>query len=294
MGVGTSEAGAVLSFAASIFGYSTGWASCAADYTCYQPVTTSRAKVFVSTFLGLAFPLLFTQFLGAAVATAMINTPAYADGYADSGIGGLLAAVLFPPLGRFGAFCLTILALCTISNNAPNVYSVSLSAQVLARWTANVPRFIWTLLATCCYIAISITGYSHFEDVLEDFMLVIVCQVAAYIIFISNKSQQAYWLAIYEGVSFTEHIFFKKRLGGYDPAIYNKPSQLPPGLAAIVAFCFGVFGAVMGMAQVWFTGPIGKLCGGAFGGDVGFELAFAFSAITYGVLRPLEYRYFKR
>jgi purine-cytosine permease-like protein len=71
MGVGSSEAGSVLSFAASIFAYGSGWASYSADYTCYQPVTISRTKVFFSTFCGLVFPLLFTQMLGATVMLVM-------------------------------------------------------------------------------------------------------------------------------------------------------------------------------------------------------------------------------
>lgn len=174
MGFGKSEAGSVLSFAASVFGFATGWCSYASDYTCYQPRNTNRTKVFISTFCGLAFPLLFTQMLGAAVMTASVNTPEYSAGYTDSGIGGLLAAVLLPPLGKFGQFCLVILAMSIVANNCPNIYSVSLSMQVLARWTARVPRFVWTLLGTCCYIAIAIPGYSHFESVLENFMLVIV------------------------------------------------------------------------------------------------------------------------
>jgi len=277
MGVGSSEAGSVLSFAASVFGFATGWTSYAADYTCYQPKTISRTKVFISTYCGLAFPLLFTQFLGAAVMTASVNTPEYAEGYATSGIGGLLAAVLFPPLGKFGQFCLVILALSIVANNCPNIYSVSLSMQVLARFTARVPRFVWTLLGTCCYVAIAIPGYSHFESVLENFMLVI-----------------AYWLAIYEGVSLTEHFVFKKGVLGYTPEDYMTPSRLPPGFAAIGAFCFGVFGAVMGMSQVWFIGPIGKHIGGPYGGDIGFELAFAFTAISYLVLRKIELKHFRR
>lgn len=178
MGVGKSEAGSVLSFAASVFGFATGWTSYASDYTCYQPRGTNRIKVFISTFCGLAFPLLFTQMLGAAIMTASVNDPAYADAYNTAGIGGLLASVLFPPLGRFGQFCLVILALSIIANNCPNIYSVSLSMQVLARWTARVPRFIWTFLGTCCYIAIAIPGYSHFESVLENFMLVIVSHIS--------------------------------------------------------------------------------------------------------------------
>jgi len=46
MGVGKAEAGAALSFAASVFGFATGWTSYAADYTVYQPVGRSRMPFF--------------------------------------------------------------------------------------------------------------------------------------------------------------------------------------------------------------------------------------------------------
>ena len=63
----------------------------------------------------------------------------------------------------------------------------------------------------------------------------------------------------------------------------------------MIAFCFGVMGAILGMSQVWFEGPIGALCGAPpFGGDVGFELAFAFSATSYIIMRYFEKRYFGR
>jgi purine-cytosine permease-like protein len=66
-------------------------------------------------------------------------------------------------------------------------------------------------------------------------------------------------------------------------------------MAAIGAFCFGIAGMVTGMSQVWFTGPIALKAGEPpFGGDVGFELGFAFSAVSYFVLRKLELRYFHR
>ncbi|MCJ1486393.1 purine-cytosine permease, partial [Schaereria dolodes] len=173
MGVGNSEAGSILSFAASVFGFGTGWTSYAADYTVYQPANSSKVKVFIWTFAGLVFPLCFTEMLGLAVMTASINDPSYAQGYSTSGIGGLLAAVLFPPLGRFGQFCLVVLALSIIANNCPNIYSVTFSLQVMGRWTQAVPRFIWTFIGTLIYCAIAIPGYSHFEQVLEDFMLLI-------------------------------------------------------------------------------------------------------------------------
>jgi NCS1 nucleoside transporter family len=241
MGVGKSEAGACLSFAASVYGFATGWTSFAADYTVYQPVGRSRKSIFLWTFAGLSFPLLFTQMLGAAVASAMsINEGKneYMTGYHASGIGGLLAAVMVPPLGTFGKFCLVILALSIIANNCPNIYSVSLTLQVLARQSQRVPRFLWTFVGTCAYIAIAIPGYDHFESILENFMLVI-----------------GYWLAIYEGISLSEHIIFKRGFGGYDVGDYMTPSRLPPGIAAITAFLFGVMGAVLGMAQVVSFAP---------------------------------------
>lgn len=277
MGVGLSESGAVLSFAASVFGFATGWTSYAADYTVYQPKNVSKVKVFAWTFGGLAFPLLFTEMLGLAVGTAMANNEDYFDAYTDAGIGGLLGAVLQPPLGRFGDFCLVILALSIVANNCPNIYSISLSLQVLASWTQKVPRFIWTFIGTCVYIAIAIPGYSHFEDVLEDLMLII-----------------AYWLAIYSSVALSEHFFFKRGFKGYHPEDYMTRKKLPPGIAAMTAFAFGVMGAVLGMAQVWFVGPIGALCGTEYGGDVGFELAFVFAGLSYVVLRTIEKSYFKR
>ena len=90
-------------------------------------------------------------------------------------------------------------------------------------------------------------------------------------------------------------MLFKRGLAGYDISIYLTPSKLPPGFAAITAFCFGIFGAVMGMAQIWFVGPIGARIGTpGYGGDIGFPLAFAFSAITYAPFRYLERKKFGR
>ncbi|CAI7566034.1 unnamed protein product [Penicillium glandicola] len=277
MGVGISEMGSCLSFGSTVYGFATGWTSYAADYTVYQPKTQSRRLVFFATWLGLVIPLLFTQFLGIAVmsATAMgdgVNNK-YALGYAASSNGGLLAAVL-DPLGGFGKFCLVILALSIIANNCPNIYSVGLTLQVLGRGTQRVPRFIWTFLASCVSLAIAIPGYSHFETVLENFMSLI-----------------AYWLAIYSAIALVDHFAFRRGFGGYHPEDYEHADKLPAGIAASVAFVFGVVGVVVGMSQTWWIGPIAHHAGDpSYGGDVGFELGFAFSALVYWILRPIEIR----
>ena len=51
----------------------------------------------------------------------------------------------------------------------------------------------------------------------------------------------------------------------------------------------------MGMAQVWFIGPIGKHIGTpAYGGDVGFPLAFSFAFVSYCGFRFVEKKRFNR
>ncbi|KAL4750357.1 hypothetical protein BDW72DRAFT_203993 [Aspergillus terricola var. indicus] len=255
MGVGTSEIGSVLSFGSAVYGFATGWTSYAADYTVYQPANRSKRKIFFSTWLGLIVPLLFVEMLGVAVMTATdIKGSKYDVGYATSGNGGLIAAVL-QPLGGFGDFCLVILALSIVANNCPNFYSVALTVQVLSRYAQRVPRFIWTLLGTGVSIAIAIPGYSHFETVLENFMNFI-----------------AYWLAIYSAIAIVDHCVFKRGFSGYVVENFDKRDKLPVGIAATIAFGFGVAGMVTGMSQPWYVGPISKH---AAGGDVGFEADWA-------------------
>lgn len=105
----------------------------------------------------------------------------------------------------------------------------------------------------------------------------------------------AYWLGIYEGISLPEHFFFRRGFKGYNPDDYEQADKLPVGIAAGVAFAAGIGGAVLGMSQFYWVGPIGKLCGVApFGGDVGFEMAFAFAFVTYCCLRPFEKARFRR
>jgi purine-cytosine permease-like protein len=84
-------------------------------------------------------------------------------------------------------------------------------------------------------------------------------------------------------------------MAAYDLTNYDQPYKLPPGIAAIFAFCCGIAGMVIGMSQVWFVGPIALKAGKApFGGDVGFELGFAFAFITHSIGRRFELKYFGR
>lgn len=281
MGTGTSELGAVLSFGSTVYGFGTGYTPFAADYTVYQPANRPRRRVFLATWLGILPTVLFTEMLGCAVMTATSLNGAdnpYQQGYNESGVGGLVGAVLFPRVGGFGKFCVVLLALSIVANNCPNIYSVSLTLLMLGRWTQHIPRFVWTVIASAVYIAIAIPGYSNFEAVLENFMNFI-----------------AYWLAIYEGIALADHFVFRRGFSGYRPEDYDKPEKLPPGIASLISFCFGIAGMITGMSQSWWVGPIARHAGKTpSGGDVGFELGFAFAAVAYCILRPIEMHFFKR
>jgi purine-cytosine permease-like protein len=174
MGTGRSEMASVLSFSASVFAFATSWSSLAADYACYQPVATKRWKIIVWVFVGLMFPLCFLEMLGLAIGTATANNESYLTAYNDNRIGGLLATVLLPRWGGFGKFLLVVLALSTVGANCPNMYSLAFSLQVFTRHAQKVPRFIWTFVGTLIYVAIAIPGYSRFESVLENLLLILV------------------------------------------------------------------------------------------------------------------------
>jgi purine-cytosine permease-like protein len=96
-----------------------------------------------------------------------------------------------------------------------------------------------------------------------------------------------YWASCFGAIILVEHLLFRKNtFANYDLSAWNSPRRLPPGIAALVA-CICSFGLVVpGMNQVWFVGPLGK-----HAGDIGFEVAFAATAVLYPPLRWIERRW---
>jgi len=105
-----ATAAQVLSYAAAVAGFVISWATLAADYTIYMPSNVSKVKVFTYAYLGFFLPLCLLEILGAAlINTALVYQP-WAAGYEENGVSGLLAAALHP-VGRFGKFCMVVLAM---------------------------------------------------------------------------------------------------------------------------------------------------------------------------------------
>jgi len=251
-----AEIAAIVTFGGAVYGFATGWSSYAADYNVNQPENTSSRRVFWLTFLGVFIPCVLLEVLGVALTSYKAAT------------GGTLIAAVLGPLGGFGSLLIVLLALSTVANNIPNDYSLGLSMQVLGKWFQSVKRYVWTLIGAVVYVAIALPAASNFNETLTNFMLII-----------------AYWLGPWSIILVLEHFVF--RHGRYNVDDWNTPSRLPIGWAAIVSMVIGLVGVVLGAAQVYYTGPIGKLVG-PFGMDVGFELGVVFAGISYLILRRIE------
>lgn len=79
----------------------------------------------------------------------------------------------------------------------------------------------------------------------------------------------------------------------YNFEAWNDKYVLTNGIAATFGFCCGVAGAIVGMNQVYFKGPISRYVG-EDAADLGTFLAMAFTGVSYPLARWLELRYFKK
>ncbi|CAF2843236.1 unnamed protein product [Rotaria sp. Silwood2] len=231
----------ILSFGATCFGASISWCACSADYNTYFPEDTSQLKIFLLTYFGNLLSMIPIQLLGAATYTGTYTSEKWNRAYEKNNVGGLLGASL-SSLGGFGKFLLILFALSTIACNIPNIYSLSLSAQVIAPIFKRIPRFLYTVIGTALYILLAIVAASKFNDSLASIMGV-----------------SSYWFAIFIVIVFEDHLFFRRcSFKNYNFDIWDSYQLLPISLAAILSGIVGIVGIILGMSQTWFNGPIAK------------------------------------
>lgn len=118
--------------------------------------------------------------------------------------------------------------LSIVANNIPNLYSFSLTVQVLGPWFQRIPRPFLVVLATAIYIVLACVGAHRFEEALDTLLLVL-----------------AYWLAIVIVIVCEEHFIFRKgSFKNWNLDDVNNPRKLPFGLAAFGSLCIGWAGAM--------------------------------------------------
>ncbi|CAG8031023.1 unnamed protein product [Penicillium olsonii] len=247
------------------------WAPLAADYYVYYPSNTKSWQTFTATVLGSLQGMGISVVMGVGLGSVISSSAYYAGKYGDSPGGVLMTA--YDSLGGFGKFCAVINVLSLVANNTPGCYSMGINFQQLGGVFGKISRPFFTTLATVIYTACAMGGRNMLYEVFKSFLPLI-----------------GYWVIMYVVIMIEEDLVFR-RTKGYDWTTWDCRAKLPIGLAATGSFFIGWAGAVVGMSQAFYTGPISEMSGG---GDLGVWLGAAFTAVSFPPLRVLELHFIGR
>lgn len=98
-----------------------------------------------------------------------------------------------------------------------------------------------------------------------------------------------YWIEFMVLIVVMERYIFQRR-SQYDWSRLDR-GYMPVGIASCAAFLLGWLGAVLGMYQTWYVGPLAKLANLS---DVGVWVGMAFTVVSFPVLRYWEISTFGR
>ncbi|GAA6014439.1 hypothetical protein JCM11491_007054 [Sporobolomyces phaffii] len=274
---GRALTGGVLSFLGIMFSVGSGWTSIAADYNMTLPAETPALPIWIATYFGTWLPIAFTCSVSASFAA--LTKASYATAFQEESLGGVVGEIL-KPAGGFGKFLLVILCLSVTSANTANTYSGALCLQSLHPILMKVPRIFFVILFTAIYLVLAIVGKDNYSKILGDFSAIL-----------------AYYTAFFSCILFVEIFWFRRKggkLGPINADHYADYTKLAPGYACVasIAVCVGL--AVIGMAETWWTGPLALAVTRPFGADLGFEMCYVGSAITYPIFRTIEVHYYNR
>ncbi|SMR43477.1 unnamed protein product [Zymoseptoria tritici ST99CH_3D1] len=251
------------------------YAESGADMFVYYPSTTSRTKVFLSTLAGLTLSSAIALITGIGLGSGTLTDPAWSSAYSVSA--GALIVEAFRPLGNFGSFCSVLVALGIVANMVLPTYASGVDFQAFGRWFERVPRIVWNTVALVVPMIGAIAGREHLAEIFSNFLALM-----------------GYWVSIWIAIVVEEHILFRKLGGkGWKWEDWNDRTKLPIGIAAGVAFLVGWVGAIMGMSQVWYVGPLAKLVSEQ-GADIGNYVGFSWALVVYPPLRWVELRWIGR
>ncbi|KAI4241537.1 MAG: hypothetical protein L6R40_004517 [Gallowayella cf. fulva] len=249
------------------------WAAASSDFYVYYPENTKPWKAFSLTMTGLTLSFLFVNLIGIGLASGTFANPAWLE--ADGISSGALILAGYDGLGRFGDFCGVIIALGLINNNVPGTYASALGFQVLGRYGKMVPRYIWVCVIVLIYFVCAVAGRNNLFDILQNFVALM-----------------GYWVMIMVAIVLEEHVIFRRgRI--FDWAAWEDKQVLPIGIAAFIAFLVGWAGAIVGMYQNWYIGPVAIKVGGV-GADIGVWLGCAFAMVIFVPIRYWELKRFGR
>lgn len=292
-----------LSFFALGYSVTGTWGTIASDYYILFPESTPSWEIGIFTFLAIAIPSTFVGVLGLIINTLALSESGFKAAYEAHGMGGLLHEG-FSRWNGFGKFCTVVLLLSLIANNIINTYSAAFSLQLTGVWMAKIPRWFWAILVTVVYLVAALIGRDHLSTILGNFLPMIGYWISMYFIMLleENVIFRKFLLHLYakefppNGEEFEETktpVSLRSKKQNYNWEAWNNYTVLTHGFAAMISFLGGVGGAVVGMAQVYYIGPVAAHFG-EYGGDLGMWLALGISGTMYPFLRYAELKYFGR
>ncbi|CAF9922496.1 MAG: hypothetical protein ALECFALPRED_002102 [Alectoria fallacina] len=237
------------------------------------PETTSKRLTFLMTLTGLWTSITFVYIIGIGLASGTAVTPSWSTAYDISS--GALILEGYSAVGGFGKFCGVVLALGVIANNVPGTYAGALDCQVMGSYGKMVPRYLWVCAVALVYFVCAIAGRDQLVVIFQNFLALM-----------------GYWIVIFVSIVLEEHLIFRRNRG-FDWSGWENKNHLPAGAAALTAFFIGWAGAIIGMSQAWYIGPVAKLVGG-IGADIGIWLGMGFALLTFPALRYLELKQLSR
>jgi purine-cytosine permease-like protein len=105
--------------------------------------------------------------LGVGLASGTNTDPAWAA--AGAGSGALIVAG-FDNLCGFGKFCAVIVALGLIANMVAPVYLSGIDFQILGRYPAMVPRFLWNTFGVIVFVVCALVGCDSLSAISTNFL----------------------------------------------------------------------------------------------------------------------------
>jgi purine-cytosine permease-like protein len=248
------------------------WGAAASDFYVYYPEKSSKLKIFSMTFIGLWLSFCLVFLLGIGLATGVAVYPPWND--ANSVSVGALIVEAYSPLRGFGKFCAVVVSLGVVANSVPGTYSAALGCQVLGRYGLAVPRWVWSCILIVIQLVLALAGRKNLLVIIQNFVALM-----------------GYWVEFMVFIVLVEHYWFQRGKPNFNWSAWKEKASLPIGIAALVSFLLGWLGAILGMYQVWFTGPLARVSGPA---DVGMWVGIGFTLVSYVPMRYWELNYVGR
>lgn len=296
-----------LSFFSLSYSTTATWGSLASDYYILFPETTPKKQIFTLTFFGILLPTSFVGILGLLIGNVALSYKPWGEVYELNGMGGLLNEA-FIPWGAGGKFLLMVIFLSLVSNNIINTYSAAFGVQLASVTFAKIPRWIWAIVLTVFYLICSLVGRNKLAAILGNFLPMVGYWISMYFIMLLEENlifRRSRFLHLYTK-EFPPDVerntspmrllssYESSNMQCYNFTVWNDHTKLTLGLASTSAFIVGVAGAAVGMAQVYWVGPLARMCGGEEGGDIAMWLCMGFSGSVFPILRYFELKKFGR